>query len=133
MNLSLEIGMLSSLFAALAITGTALIGRKAARKAADAAMHAALTDEREAISADWDRYTGRLQEWAGSLHRRVGELECRVGDAEKKADVAEVRAARAERMYEVAVDYLRRVSVWVAERLPGDELPPPPVELGDVL
>ena len=85
-------------------TVAALVGRRAANKEADAAA-------RTATTADWGAYTGRVQE-------RLDRVEARL-------DIAEAAAAK----YRIAVGYIRQIGEWVAQCLPGRDMPKPPPEL----
>jgi hypothetical protein len=82
----------------------ALVNRRAANKEAEAAS-------KQARTADWEGFSGRL----------VARLDA----VEQRLDVAEAAAAK----YRIAVTYIRQIGEWVAERLPGRNMPKPPPEL----
>jgi hypothetical protein len=92
-----------------------LINRRATNKEADAAETAAGASSRQANTADWAAYTERLGD-------RLEKVETRL-------DASEERADRAEGRYRTAIAYIRQIAEWVAERLPGHDMPPPPPEL----
>lgn len=85
-------------------TIASLVNRRAANKEADASS-------RQATTADWAAYTGRIQERLDSMEHRL--------------DVAEALASK----YRIAVVYIRQICEWVADRLPGRDMPKPPPEL----
>lgn len=59
----------------------------------------------------------------------LAEVERRLGDSEIRAQAAEIRAHRSEGLYSLAVVYLRRLSTWVNDHWPDENVPPPPPEL----
>ena len=131
-----DLGMLVSIASPILATGTVFASAWLGRHAGRAAVKQAATDERKAASADWASYTAELRQDNADLRKhnvelsdRVEKVEQRVDDSELRAAAAELRASKAEKLYALAVVYLRRISHWVNDYLPAEKLPPPPPEL----
>lgn len=109
---------------------------KAAIVTAEAEMRKAVASEREQASVDWARYCEAQDRDNAGLRKRLGSMEARLDNAEmrsaaeaEKAAHESQRAAAAEKLYTIAVVYLRRVIGWIDDNLPGERYPAPPPEL----
>jgi hypothetical protein len=100
----------------------ALVTHKAAKVEAEAA-------DKQATTADWKAYVDSVHVWNGGLADRLEHVETRLDEAEQRSHFAEERAVRAETLYHSAIAYVKQIADWVAERLPGHAMPPPPPEL----
>jgi gas vesicle protein len=87
------------------------------RKHASKQLEDAQQEHTELISAIHREYTERLS-----------NVEKRLSEAERTATAAEFRASKAERMYSLAIVYLREVFAWAKSAKAG-EPPPVPAEL----
>lgn len=104
-------------------------GHLTAKKNAESTNRDAFTRAYEAASLNWARYTDAVQKWCESQSVELSKLS----ERQERTDLAlqaEILARhKAERLYAVAIIYLRRIASWFAEHWPGEEMPPPPPEL----
>jgi DNA anti-recombination protein RmuC len=81
------------------------------------------------LEATQKEYDTRLQEANDENASRLRRLERRVSESEIQAKAAEIRAAKAERLYSIAIAYLREIVSLARSGVSGVSLPPIPSDL----
>ena len=109
--------LIGPVFATLGVILSAFIGRHSGR----AAMRQAATEERRQVSQDWEAYTRSVREWSADMAKRLSVVESRLDACERCTREAEERAHKAERLLQIAVDFLRNSMAWFRSRYPGVE------------
>jgi hypothetical protein len=100
-----------------------------AARTAEAEMREAVAAEREAQARQWAQITEGMQKWNESLQRDIEKNSRRIDEAELRALADRERADRNERLYSIAIIYLRKLVRWIDDVVPGEDYPPIPVEL----
>lgn len=104
-------------------------GHLTAKKNLEATNRDAFTRAYEAASLNWARYTEGMQKWCSSQSDEFAKLSERQAKTDMALEAEILARHKAERLYSIAIIYLRRIASWWAEHWPGEALPPPPPEL----
>lgn len=100
-----------------------------AEATAESMVQDAFTRAYDAASKNWAHSQESLQKWCESQATELSRLSERQSKTEMALEAEKVRANKYEHLYALAIVYLHRVFGWVAEHLPGEDLPPPPPEI----
>lgn len=127
----LEIGAVGSpVLVALLAWLSGRHGARAALRNSEATLRTAVTDERQAASADWAKFCEAQQKFNEHQADEIKDLDERLGQAELGRITAERRASESDWRASIAATYVRILIRWVEERWPLGDYPKPPAELG---
>jgi len=102
---------------------------EAAKKAAEAALIGAYAKASETQDRHWARFCDANDHMIDELRKQVTSNAKRIADAELAIIAAEERARNWETLYRKAAIYLRKLFIWLDDRLPGESYPMPPADL----
>lgn len=99
------------------------------KKTAQATVDDTFTKAYEAADKHWAVYNEGMQKWNESLQEQINDNATRMEQATIRAEADRVARAEADRNFTIAVVYLRRLTRWILDNLPGADYPTPPPEL----